>query len=86
MFIERIVSQGLAHFSYIAGNNDEAFVVDSKRDVDQYIEIGKNNCCGIIHSDRLDFGYGEPATENDTFYIGGMKIRIIETISCTDRA
>lgn len=106
MFIERIVSEGLAHFSYIAGNYDDAFVVDPKRDVDSYIKISESNCCRIrfvfethrnedylvgsleleqrtgcriIHSDRLDFGYGEPATENDTFYIGGMKIRAIET-------
>src|SRR5665811_927344 len=106
MFIERIVSEGLAHFSYIAGNDNYAFVVDPKRDVDQYIEIAKSNCymirfvfethcnedyligslgleqltgCRIIHSDRLDFGYGEPATENDTFDIGGMRIKVIET-------
>lgn len=106
MFIERLVSEGLAHFSYVVGDNNNAFVVDPKRDVDQYIEIAKSNCCmirfvfethrnedyligslelekltgcRIIHSDRLDFGYGEPATENDTFDIGGMRITIIET-------
>ncbi len=106
MFIERLVSEGLAHFSYIAGNDYDAFVVDPKRDVDPYIEIAKSNCCmirfvfethcnedyligsleleqrtgcRIIHSDRLDFGYGEPATENETFDVGGMRIRVIET-------
>jgi len=106
MFIEKLVSEGLAHFSYIAGNDNEAFVVDPERDVDKYIEIAKSNCCTIrfvlethrnedylvgslelekltgckiIHSDRLDFGYGETATENDTFDIGGMRIRVIET-------
>lgn len=106
MFIERLVSEGLAHFSYVAGNDNDAFVVDPKRDVDPYIKIAKSNCCmirfvfethrnedylvgsleleqltgcRIIHSDRLDFGYGEPTTENDTFDIGGMRIQIIET-------
>jgi len=106
MFIERLVSEGLAHFSYIGGNDNDAFVVDPKRDVDSYIKIAESNCCRIrfvfethrnedyligsleiekrtgcriIHSDRLDFGYGEPATENDIFDIGGMRIRIIET-------
>jgi hydroxyacylglutathione hydrolase len=106
MFIERLVSDGLAHFSYIAGNDNDAFVVDPKRDVDQYIEIAKRNCCmirfvfethrnedylvgslelekltgcRIIHSNRLDFGYGEQATENDTFDIGGLRIKVIET-------
>ncbi|MCZ7401630.1 MAG: rhodanese-like domain-containing protein [Candidatus Methanoperedens sp.] len=106
MFIERIISEGLAHFSYIVGNENDAFVVDPKRDVESYIEITKNKCstirfvfethlnedylvgslelerlagCRIIHSDRRDFGYGEPATENDIFDIGGMRIKVIET-------
>lgn len=106
MFIERLVSKGLSHFSYIAGNDNNAFVVDPKRDVDSYIKIAKSNCCRIqyvfethcnedyligslelekrtgcriIHSYRLNFGYGEPATENDTFDIGGIRIRVIET-------
>jgi hydroxyacylglutathione hydrolase len=106
MFIERLVSEGLAHFSYIAGNDNDAFVIDPKRDVDPYIEISRSNCCmirfvfethrnedylvgsreleqltgcRIIHSDRLGFGYGEPASENDTFDIGSMRIRVIET-------
>jgi len=106
MFIEKLVSKGLSHFSYIAGNDNNAFVVDPKRDVDSYIKIAKSNCCRIryvfethrnedyligslelekrtgcriIHSSRLNFGYGEPATENDTFDIGGIRIRVIET-------
>ncbi len=106
MFIERVISEGLAHFSYIAGSDNDAFVVDPKRDVDRYIKIAKNNFCRIrfvfethrnedylvgslelkqltgcriIHSDRLGFGYGEPATKNDIFDIGGIRIRVIET-------
>lgn len=106
MFIEKIISEGLAHNSYIVGNMGEAFVVDPKRDVDSYLRISDNNCCRIrvvlethrnedymagslelesrtgcriIHSDRLDFGYGEPATEGDVFEIGGMKLRVLET-------
>src|SRR5659263_782009 len=106
MFIEKFVSEGLAHFSYIVGNDNDAFVVDPKRDVDSYIQIAKSNCCRIrfvfethcnedyligslelerltgckiIHSDRLDFGYGEPSTENDTFDTSGMRVRVIET-------
>ncbi len=106
MFIEKIVSEGLAHTSYIAGNEGEAFIVDPKRDVDSYLRIADNSCCRvrfvfethrnedymigsrelesstgcrIIHSDRLDFGYGEPASEGDIFDIGGMKLRVLET-------
>ncbi len=47
MFIEKIISEGLAHNSYIAGDESEAFVVDPKRDVDSYIDIADNNCCRI---------------------------------------
>ncbi|MBU3966461.1 MAG: hypothetical protein KKG76_03660 [Euryarchaeota archaeon] len=47
MFIERLVSEGLSHFSYTAGNENEAFVVYPERDVDKYIEIAKRNCCVI---------------------------------------
>lgn len=106
MFIEKLVSKGLAHFSYISGNDKDAFVVDPRRDVDSYIEIAKSKCCRIryvfethcnedyligslelekrtgcriIHSNRIDFGYGEPTAESDTFDIGGMKIKVIET-------
>lgn len=106
MFLERVISDGLAHYSYIAGDSGEAFVVDPRRDIESYIQIAERNCCRIksvfethcnedyligsleleketgcriIHSDRLDFGYGEPATEGDIFEIGGMRIRVIET-------
>lgn len=106
MFVERIISEGLSHFSYIAGDEDEAFVIDPRRDIDAYIKIAETNCCAIkfvfethrnedyligslrleketgcriIHSNRLDFGYGEPASEGEMFDIGGMKLKILET-------
>lgn len=47
MFVERIVSEGLAHYSYIAGDAGEAFVVDPRRDVDSYIRIARRNCSKI---------------------------------------
>ncbi|MGB8215839.1 MAG: rhodanese-like domain-containing protein [Candidatus Methanoperedens sp.] len=106
MFIKRIVSEGLAHYSYIVGDAGEAFVVDPRRDVDSYIRIARKNCCKItfvfethrnedylvgslllekktgcqvIHSRNLDFDYGKPASEGETFDIGGMKLKILET-------
>ncbi|MCX9010424.1 MAG: rhodanese-like domain-containing protein [Candidatus Methanoperedens sp.] len=106
MFIEKVVSKGLAHNSYIAGDGEEAFVVDPKRDVDSYINIADSRCCRIrfvfethrnedyligsreleritgcriIHSGRLDFGYGEPVSEGDTFDIGEMRLHVLET-------
>ncbi len=106
MFFEKVISDGLAHYSYIAGDSGGAFVIDPRRDVESYIKIAESNCCRIlfvfethrnedfligsleleketgcriIHSDRLDFGYGEPATEGDIFETGEMSIRVIET-------
>ncbi len=38
MYFERIISEGLAHFSYIIGNGGEAVVIDPRRDCDIYIE------------------------------------------------
>lgn len=47
MFVKKIVSEGLAHYSYIVGDGDEAFVVDPRRDVDSYIRIARRSCCKI---------------------------------------
>ncbi|MDO8728083.1 MAG: rhodanese-like domain-containing protein [Candidatus Methanoperedens sp.] len=47
MFIRKIVSEGLAHNSYIVGDGDEAFVVDPRRDVDPYIEVADDECFKI---------------------------------------
>lgn len=38
MYFERIISEGLAHFSYILGNGGKAVVIDPRRDCDIYIE------------------------------------------------
>lgn len=38
MYFERIISEGLSHFSYIIGNAGEAIVIDPRRDCDVYIE------------------------------------------------
>ncbi len=106
MFVEKIISEGLAHTSYIVGDSGEAIVIDPKRDVDSYIKIADNNCCRlmyvfethrnedylvgsrelealtgckIIHSSRLDFGYGAPASGGDMFDIGEMRLQVLET-------
>ncbi|NJD78603.1 MAG: MBL fold metallo-hydrolase [Candidatus Methanoperedens sp.] len=66
MFIERFVSEGLAHFSYIAGNDNDAFVVDPKRDVDKYIEIAKSNCC------RIRFVF--ETHRNEDYLVGSLEL------------
>ncbi len=39
MIFERIKSEGLAHLSYFVASENEAFVVDPRRDCDVYIEL-----------------------------------------------
>jgi hydroxyacylglutathione hydrolase len=41
MFLERIVSEGLAHYSYILGSGTEAAVIDPRRDVDVYLQLSR---------------------------------------------
>jgi hydroxyacylglutathione hydrolase len=49
MLIERIVSEGLAHNSYIIGDAGKAAVIDPRRDSDTYREIAARNSCTITH-------------------------------------
>ncbi|WGI17320.1 MBL fold metallo-hydrolase [Methanonatronarchaeum sp. AMET-Sl] len=43
MFFERVVSEGLAHFSYVVGDKGEAVVLDPRRDVSVYFDICLSN-------------------------------------------
>ncbi len=38
MLFERILSAGLAHYSYLIGDGDQAVVIDPRRDVEVYVE------------------------------------------------
>ena len=38
MLFQRIESEGLAHYSYLVGDRQEAFVIDPRRDCDIYLE------------------------------------------------
>ncbi len=49
MLFEKIVSEGLAHNSYIIGDRDEAVVIDPRRDCDIYIEKAIQNGLRISH-------------------------------------
>src|SRR6056297_1586736 len=41
MLFKKIESEGLAHFSYIIGDQTEAAVIDPRRDIDVYLEEAK---------------------------------------------
>jgi len=107
MLFKQIKSEGLAHYSYMIGDKNEAAVIDPKRDVQEYIdlaskhgmniktvlethrnedyvigsyELKKRTGAEIYHADKdLDYTYGEPAEENDTWDVGRLKIEAIHT-------
>ena len=41
MIIEKIISDGIAHYSYYIGSGTEAAIIDPRRDVDIYIQLSK---------------------------------------------
>ncbi len=49
MFIERIVSEGIAHNSYIIGSGAKAAIIDPRRDIDIYLVIAKRNKFKLTH-------------------------------------
>ena len=58
MLFERIVSEGLAHNSYMIGDAGTAAVIDPRRDGDIYLEIAARNSCiwwiALCRSDSTD--------------------------------
>jgi hydroxyacylglutathione hydrolase len=65
MLFEKIVSEGLAHNSYIIGDAGKAAVIDPRRDSDIYCEIAARNNCTITHIFEThrneDYVIGSPA-------------------------
>jgi len=49
MLFERIESEGLAHYSYLIGNANEAAVIDPRRDGDVYIALAERAGFHIAH-------------------------------------
>jgi hydroxyacylglutathione hydrolase len=112
MIFERIESEGLAHFSYLIGDQLEAVVIDPRRDCDVYIDkassagyrivgilethrnedyvIGsvelaqrltqRGNTVEIWHADdMLDYAYGTPAQDGQTWSVGRLTLKAIHT-------
>ncbi|MFP4051423.1 MAG: MBL fold metallo-hydrolase [Thermoplasmata archaeon] len=47
MLFEKIKSEGLAHYSYIIGDKNEAVVIDPKRDIADYLDLASKNGMNI---------------------------------------
>jgi hydroxyacylglutathione hydrolase len=113
MIFEKVVSDGLAHHSYLAGSGDEAAVIDPRRDIGIYLEIARENDlrithifethrnedyligsleleritgCEIHHGAKMDFMYGRPVREGDSFRVGSLDLRILETPGHTEES
>ncbi len=107
MLFEKIESEGLAHYSYIIGDKNEALVIDPRRDVQVYLDLASKNGmtiktvlethrnedyvigsyeikektgADIYHADGdLDYEYGNPTHEGDTWSVGRLKVEAIHT-------
>lgn len=107
MLFERIESKGLAHYSYLIGDQHEAIVIDPRRDCDVYVdkatragfriahilethrnedyvigsvELAARTGADIWHADaELDYQYGRPAEDGQTWPIGRLSLQAIST-------
>ncbi len=66
MFFKRFESEGLAHFSYMIGENHQAVVIDPRRDVEAYIDEALAN--GYRISDILE------THRNEDYVIGSRDL------------
>jgi hydroxyacylglutathione hydrolase len=113
MLFERVVSEGIAHNSYIVGSGGKAAVIDPRRDCDVYLEYAARNelvithifethrnedyvigslelarrvPAAIFHGEKMAFSYGNPVRDGDTFTIGSLELRILETPGHTEES
>ena len=49
MFIEQYNDEGLAHLSYVVGDESQACVIDSRIDIDVYLEAAHQHSVSITH-------------------------------------
>lgn len=107
MLFERIESGGLAHYSYLIGDQHDAVVIDPRRDCGVYIdraskagfriskilethrnedyivgslELAARTDADIWHADKeLDYAYGQPVEDGQSWQIGRLEIEAIHT-------
>ncbi|MFO7991542.1 MAG: MBL fold metallo-hydrolase [Thermoplasmata archaeon] len=65
--LKRIESEGLAHYSYLIGDRNQAAVIDPRRDVDRYVQIAAQN--GMTITDVFE------THRNEDYVIGSLELR-----------
>ncbi len=66
MFLETVKSPGLAHLSYVLGDQNVAAVIDPRRDIEVYLEIARRENCVIKHIFETH--------RNEDFVIGSLAL------------
>jgi hydroxyacylglutathione hydrolase len=113
MFVDKVQTEGLAHFSYVVGDGTTAAVIDPRRDCDVYIDLARQRGAQITHilethsnedfvSGALNLAeatgakiyhgpapdgaaqYAETTREGDTFMLGKLTLKVLETPGHTD--
>ena len=67
MLFERIISEGIAHNSYLIGSGGRAAVIDPRRDCDIYMEIASRNEMVITHIFETH--------RNEDYIIGSLELK-----------
>lgn len=67
MLFERIVSDGIAHNSYLVGSGGKAAVIDPRRDCDIYLDIARRNELEITHIFETH--------RNEDYTIGSLELK-----------
>jgi len=66
MLLERIISEGIAHYSYLIGDGTEAVVIDPRRDVDVYLMAASRSEMSVSHILETH--------RNEDYFIGSMEL------------
>ncbi len=66
MLFERIVSEGLAHYSYLTGDKNQALVIDPRRDAEVYVEKASHAGMRIAHILETH--------RNEDYFVGSMEL------------
>ena len=69
MSITRVVSEGLAHFSYFIANEGTASVIDPRRDCDVYLDLARK---AGVHITRIF------ETHRNEDFVVGLSMDLIE--------
>jgi len=66
MFFKRIKTPGIAHVAYLIGDKGESAVVDPRRDVDEYLQIAREN--------KLSIRYAIETHRQEDFILGSREL------------